>query len=166
MEQQLQQLLAQQQLQQAQQQQFQQQSQMKFSVPVSGVGGPPPGIPNIPPPGLSIPVGTQPPPARLGIPGMPTSTGYPGQRDSVGSPGPAGSFVQQAGPAGLNQVSAGGENVSIPLDISRPPPGFPPPPVSEKELTPALPYYELPAGLMVPLVKVIYTNLLSLRKAV
>ena len=39
---------------------------------------------------------------------------------------------------------------SIP-DLSRPPPGFPPP--NEKDLIPTLPYYELPAGLMVPLVK-------------
>ncbi len=36
-------------------------------------------------------------------------------------------------------------------DMSRPPPGFPP--MDEKALIPTLPYYELPAALMVPLVK-------------
>jgi calcium homeostasis ER protein len=58
-------------------------------------------------------------------------------------------------PSSLDTPSSSSD-VSIPdiPDISRPPPGFPPPIVSEKELMPALPYYELPAGLMVPLVKV------------
>lgn len=44
-------------------------------------------------------------------------------------------------------------------DFSKPPPGFPqaPPPIplpTEMDLTPSVPYYELPAGLMAPLVKV------------
>uniref|UniRef100_A0A1B6L2Y7 CID domain-containing protein n=1 Tax=Graphocephala atropunctata TaxID=36148 RepID=A0A1B6L2Y7_9HEMI len=46
-------------------------------------------------------------------------------------------------------------------DLSRPPPGFhlpPPPPILQPEvmpddLLPSLPYYDLPAGLMVPLIK-------------
>ncbi|CAG7822108.1 unnamed protein product, partial [Allacma fusca] len=38
------------------------------------------------------------------------------------------------------------------FDLSKPPPGFPTPP-PDKDLIPALPYYELPAGLMVQLVK-------------
>lgn len=54
-------------------------------------------------------------------------------------------------------------------DLSRPPPGFPPPPgfhpppgappagpppLNEQDLMPTVPYYELPAGLMAPLVNV------------
>ena len=58
-------------------------------------------------------------------------------------------------------------------DLSKPPPGFPPGfpggmghgppgsggpmmphPPSEADLTPSMPYYDLPAGLMAPLVKV------------
>lgn len=48
-------------------------------------------------------------------------------------------------------------------DLSRPPPNFiqnnfslppMPPPDASDDLMPSLPYYELPAGLMVPLVKV------------
>lgn len=40
-------------------------------------------------------------------------------------------------------------------DFSRPPPGFIPPPaeILQEELMPTVPYYELPAGLMVPLIK-------------
>lgn len=41
-------------------------------------------------------------------------------------------------------------------DFSKPPPGFGPPPghLQDFDLTPSVPYYELPAGLMAPLVKV------------
>ena len=52
-------------------------------------------------------------------------------------------------------------------DLSKPPPGFPPaapglppplggPPMlpTDMDLTPSVPYYDLPAGLMAPLVKV------------
>lgn len=43
-------------------------------------------------------------------------------------------------------------------DFSKPPPGFPPPPAVPQpeleDLTPSVPYYDLPAGLMVPLIKV------------
>ncbi|GFG34350.1 hypothetical protein Cfor_08964 [Coptotermes formosanus] len=53
-------------------------------------------------------------------------------------------------------------NFSLELpDLSKPPPGFPlpavsnqvPPEVSMDELMPSVPYFELPAGLMVPLIK-------------
>lgn len=42
-------------------------------------------------------------------------------------------------------------------DFSKPPPGFPAPLKSEyiEELMPSVPYYDLPAGLMVPLIKVL-----------
>lgn len=40
-------------------------------------------------------------------------------------------------------------------DLSKPPPGFPPfPEVNNEELMPSVPYFELPAGLMVPLIMV------------
>ncbi|XP_073977010.1 SR-related CTD associated factor 6 [Rhodnius prolixus] len=40
-------------------------------------------------------------------------------------------------------------------DLTRPPPGFPPvqPEIQPEDLLPSLPYYDLPAGLMVPLIK-------------
>ncbi|XP_012252798.2 calcium homeostasis endoplasmic reticulum protein isoform X2 [Athalia rosae] len=47
-------------------------------------------------------------------------------------------------------------NVPLP-DFSKPPPGFGPPPIihepSMEDLMPSMPYFELPAGLMVPLIK-------------
>nr|CAD7404699.1 unnamed protein product [Timema poppensis] len=48
-------------------------------------------------------------------------------------------------------------NTKLP-DLSKPPPGFPAPPqiipeVVSDELMPSVPYFELPAGLMVPLIK-------------
>ena len=56
-------------------------------------------------------------------------------------------------------------------DLSKPPPGFPPagpalppplggPPLlpTDMDLTPSVPYYDLPAGLMAPLVKVCGPN--------
>lgn len=54
-----------------------------------------------------------------------------------------------------------GQGIELP-DLSRPPPGFGPPfpqPLMQQEilpddLLPSLPYYDLPAGLMVPLIKV------------
>lgn len=40
-------------------------------------------------------------------------------------------------------------------DLSKPPPGFPPfPEVNNEDLMPSVPYFELPAGLMVPLIMV------------
>lgn len=60
---------------------------------------------------------------------------------------------------GLN--SGEGDNEKLPSDFSYPPPLFQipdlskPPPgfVSEEDLTPTVPYFELPAGLMVPLIR-------------
>ena len=49
-------------------------------------------------------------------------------------------------------------------DFSRPPPGFPmmpPPVVNEADLMPSVPYFELPAGLMAPLVKVLTNDFFS-----
>lgn len=53
-------------------------------------------------------------------------------------------------------------------DFSRPPPGFPlpppsipqhqPPPEPVDDLVPSVPYFDLPAGLMVPLIKVCAPN--------
>jgi len=80
-----------------------------------------------------------------------------------------GDLSVQSGPTG---------NIPLPLpDLSKPPPGFPPGPAAfgsagppppqppplmslalkpppETELVPSMPYYDLPAGLMAPLVKV------------
>lgn len=40
-------------------------------------------------------------------------------------------------------------------DLSKPPPGFPPfPEINNEDLMPSVPYFELPAGLMVPLIMV------------
>lgn len=38
--------------------------------------------------------------------------------------------------------------------MSQPPPRFPPPNLSSEDLIPTAPYFDLPAGLMHPLVKV------------
>lgn len=47
-------------------------------------------------------------------------------------------------------------------DLSKPPPGFPPfPEINNEELMPSVPYFELPAGLMVPLIMVRQYNILS-----
>lgn len=44
-------------------------------------------------------------------------------------------------------------------DLSKPPPGFPPfPEINNEELMPSVPYFELPAGLMVPLIMVCTFN--------
>lgn len=52
-------------------------------------------------------------------------------------------------------VAPGG--IELP-DLTRPPPGFPPvqPEIQPEDLLPSLPYYDLPAGLMVPLIKVLF----------
>lgn len=50
-------------------------------------------------------------------------------------------------------------------DFSKPPPGFPLPPKPEilEEFLPTEPYYNLPAGLMIPLIKAsIYKNIINL----
>lgn len=44
-------------------------------------------------------------------------------------------------------------------DLSKPPPGFPPfPEVATEELMPSVPYFDLPAGLMVPLIMVSFVH--------
>lgn len=44
-------------------------------------------------------------------------------------------------------------------DLSKPPPGFLPfPDINNEELMPSVPYFELPAGLMVPLIMVCYNS--------
>lgn|SRR6218665_2462080 len=69
---------------------------------------------------------------------------------------------------GLPPLSGAGPPPTIHLpDLSKPPPGFPPaggfpsgpippliPPNSDADLMPSMPYFDLPAGLMAPLVKV------------
>lgn len=91
----------------------------------------PPGPGSLPPPGLVIP----------------TSVGGGGGQGLLGAaPG------LLLGTGQLHEIPVGSDASGPPSipDISRPPPGC----FSDKELLPALPYYELPAGLMVPLVKV------------
>lgn len=66
-------------------------------------------------------------------------------------------FTQPPPGWGPNANSAPFSNVPLP-DFSKPPPGFgPPPPLihepSVEDLLPSMPYFELPAGLMVPLIK-------------
>jgi len=62
-------------------------------------------------------------------------------------------------PGGPGMGMPPGMPPGMPLpDFSRPPPGFPsmpqgPPVVNEADLMPSVPYFELPAGLMAPLVK-------------
>jgi calcium homeostasis ER protein len=61
-------------------------------------------------------------------------------------------------------------NFPIP-DLSRPPPGFQfgnesvnSPPDSESNLIPKIPYFELPAGLMVPLIR--YVDLINFKSII
>lgn len=68
-------------------------------------------------------------------------------------------FTQPPPGWGVNQGSSEPllfTNVPLP-DFSKPPPGFGPPPLmhepSMEDLLPSMPYFELPAGLMVPLIK-------------
>ncbi|KAI4478665.1 hypothetical protein M0804_011693 [Polistes exclamans] len=79
----------------------------------------------------------------------------------TGPSGPMGSDVNFSQPPPGWGVPPGNEpppfsNVPLP-DFSKPPPGFGPPPVihepSVEDLMPSMPYFELPAGLMVPLIK-------------
>ncbi|XP_054273893.1 calcium homeostasis endoplasmic reticulum protein-like isoform X2 [Macrosteles quadrilineatus] len=83
-----------------------------------------------------------------GIPGFPTA------------PPDLGVQFTQPPPGFLPTFPPPGPGIELP-DLSRPPPGFhlpPPPPIMQPEvmpddLLPSLPYYDLPAGLMVPLIK-------------
>lgn len=118
-----------------------------FSQPPPAFGPPPPPLP-------------PPPPAAAAAAG-------PAQFDYSHGPGEySGMPPVQSGPPG---------NIPLPLpDLSKPPPGFPPgpgfgpagpppqpPPLmslplkppKDTELMPSMPYYDLPAGLMAPLVK-------------
>lgn len=94
--------------------------------------------PSIPPPNLT----SHPPPPIA--PGSPVSLHLPPSNgmDNPFSQPPPGYFP----PPGMFP------------DFSKPPPGFlppnEPPPPSLEELLPTAPYYDLPAGLMVPLIKV------------
>lgn len=109
--------------------------QPTFPIPAS-TDEPPPFLPlnlNVPPPNLQLPPTTSlelpPPPNGLeNFPSIPFSQPPPGYL-----PSPA-----------------------VFPDFSKPPPGFTPkkPEVFMEELMPTAPYYDLPAGLMVPLVKV------------
>lgn len=115
----------------------------QFSTPPPGFAGAPPGfIRGPPPPTLdfgAVPPGGPPPGAP---PGGPPGPNFP-PPDFHGGPPPPNRFA-------------------LP-DLSKPPPGFPPgppgglpgPPIAppDIDLTPSVPYYELPAGLMAPLVK-------------
>jgi hypothetical protein len=74
-------------------------------------------------------------------------------------------FTKNNTPVHLVQFSVFFSFLGLELpDLSKPPPGFPLPPVSNPvppevsmdELMPSVPYFELPAGLMVPLIKVMY----------
>ena len=100
----------------------------------------------------------------------------------------SGQSVSQADFALMSSIPGGQgtlpPNIHLP-DFSKPPPGFPPtgpagfggplpgppghllppslqpPPIMDTDLMPSMPYYDLPAGLMAPLVKVHYICLQS-----
>lgn len=93
------------------------------------------------------------PPGPFGPPGP-----LPFTRPPIG-PGPPHPppFDYHAPWQGPPPSGPGGPGFPMP-DFSKPPPGFPPPglqrmPLPDFDLTPSVPYYELPAGLMAPLVK-------------
>ncbi|XP_017882786.1 calcium homeostasis endoplasmic reticulum protein isoform X2 [Ceratina calcarata] len=97
-----------------------------------------------------------PPPPQLNQQSMPMPPSH------SGPPAPIGTDVNfSQPPPGWGVPPQGNDpppftNVPLP-DFSKPPPGFGPPPVihepSVEDLMPSMPYYELPAGLMVPLIK-------------
>lgn len=97
---------------------------------------PPPAIINAaPPPEFSLPINPSVPPPNMTQPnGLETPL--------------------------FNQPPPGLESAFLPggfPDFSKPPPGFPLPtakPEVVEELLPSVPYYDLPAGLMIPLIKV------------
>ncbi|PSN33837.1 hypothetical protein C0J52_16837 [Blattella germanica] len=77
-------------------------------------------------------------------------------------PGPPPGPLPGHGPPEINfSQPPPGYLPAFPPDLSKPPPGFPiptmnnqvPPEVALDELMPSVPYFELPAGLMVPLIK-------------
>lgn len=138
----------------------QQKQTIELAPPPPVVQNPPPdtnGIPpscNIPieinqysqPPGINPPNpgGDAFPPMNLNIPPPPVLTQAPPPNGGMDIPP-----FNQPPPGFFPPPPA-----AFP-DFSKPPPGFPVPPKPEpEELIPSVPYYELPAGLIVPLIKV------------
>ncbi|XP_064626296.1 calcium homeostasis endoplasmic reticulum protein-like isoform X2 [Lineus longissimus] len=123
------------------------------SIPPPAPFPPPNFDPSVPPPNFNQPpppVFSQGPGPRFN--GPPVNLNAPPPRVIGPGPGPG----QGPGP--------GPGPLPLPLpDLSKPPPGFIPrlqaapppsfPPPQESDLTPNVPYFELPAGLMAPLVK-------------
>lgn len=118
---------------------------------------------NIPPPSVQSenylpPINPNVPPPIIGQPNMALSPSI-SQAQNLGQP-----------PLNISQPPNGLEH-PIPFnqppppvflpgvfpDFSKPPPGFPVPPKPEvvEDLMPSVPYYDLPAGLMIPLIQVI-----------
>lgn len=113
---------------------------------------------------MGPPHGGMPPHAGpMGHGGPPPHGGGPPPHDlNFSQPPPGWNGPPNTGPGG----PPGGEPFThLPLpDFSRPPPGFGPPPQQQppplmaqeiclEDLMPSMPYFELPAGLMVPLIK-------------
>ncbi|KAL1116523.1 hypothetical protein AAG570_004995 [Ranatra chinensis] len=102
--------------------------------------------------GAAIPSGS--------APGSGSGSGGSGSAGAVGSAAPPGTVFDLG--INISQPPPGfmfpPPNIELP-DLTRPPPGFPavapplPPEVQPEDLLPSLPYYDLPAGLMVPLIK-------------
>ncbi|RZF40697.1 hypothetical protein LSTR_LSTR007988 [Laodelphax striatellus] len=124
--------------------QMQLQQQPEQSQPAPNVAQPPPEMPLTPPPPPQVSGGEvmaadiAPPPPGVGL-----------ELNSISFTQPPPGFAPHIPPPGIE----------LP-DFSQPPPGFPavppPPTISEvmpDDLLPSLPYYDLPAGLMVPLIK-------------
>ncbi|KAL4236438.1 hypothetical protein ACF0H5_004823 [Mactra antiquata] len=125
------------------------------SAVFQGGFNPPPGPFGPPPPFNRPPLGPGPGPGPAGPPHPPPfdyHAPWSGPTSAPGGPGGPSGPGGQGGPSGPS-----GPGFPMP-DFSKPPPGFPPPgmhrmPPPDIDLTPSVPYYELPAGLMAPLVK-------------
>lgn len=139
-----------------------QQQTSRFNQPPPGFVAPPPGFVGAPPQQFDFSGAPQ---GIPGIPGAPPTipTAPPGIPQASGGSapqGPPGTVGAPAGP-GFTPSFQGPPPGQFALpDLSKPPPGFaltgPPPaigPPPEIDLTPSVPYYELPAGLMAPLIK-------------
>nr|CAD7203218.1 unnamed protein product [Timema douglasi] len=108
-----------------------------------------PGLP--PPPDINF---SQPPPGYI-----PVTPSYPPAVELNMTSASEQSAVECQEDRSRKEISAlsCSSNTKLP-DLSKPPPGFPAPPqiipeVVSDELMPSVPYFELPAGLMVPLIK-------------
>ncbi|XP_031776986.1 calcium homeostasis endoplasmic reticulum protein isoform X2 [Nasonia vitripennis] len=129
-------------------------------------GGPPHGPPRELAAGMGPPHGGMPPHAGpMGHGALPPHGGGPPPHDvNFSQPPPGWNGPPGTGPGG----PLGADPFThLPLpDFSRPPPGFGPPPAPQQQppplmsqeicledLMPSMPYFELPAGLMVPLIK-------------